>query len=496
MEPFAITNRVWWVGALDPQLRTFDIVMKAPHGTTYNAYLVKGSEKTALIETVKSGFREDFFSRIGRIVPLEEVDYVILNHFEPDHSGALKELLARAPHIKCVASRTSQHFIDNILKREVDVMKMGDGDSLSLGDRTLMFLSAPLLHWPDTMFTYLQEEGILFPCDFLGAHYCDDRIFSDCMDDFSGTFEYYYKVIMRPFRDHVVKALDKLDHLSIRMICPSHGPIRRTEDHIREALAGYRRLSAQQDGGDKVLAIFYASAYGNTIRMAREIAAGAQRSGLRITLMDVTSLDLPSAVDLIEEADGVLVGSPTLNGDAVKPVWDLLSCLATLRIRKKIGGAFGSYGWSGEGPGLIADRLKGLKFQVPLEGPRAILVPSDEDLAACREYGARIAEIIIEGPAPQPPKLEEARTDKPPSEPLTTSHLPPPGEALPAKQEAMPMGAPDNGGPAEEAQTEGAPDEGGPVEEAERQPGPQAAEEAEAPEDAVGPEEQEPAAKD
>jgi flavorubredoxin len=367
--------------------------MQADHGTTYNAFLVQG-EKTAVIETSKNRFATEYLDNLRYLVDLKKIDYVILNHMEPDHSGSLAKLLAETPQAQVVVSRTGEHFVKNILNRDVQPMKVGDGDSLDLGGKTLQFIHAPFLHWPDSMFTFIPEDGILMPCDFLGSHYCDDRLFDDLVDNFALSFRYYYQAIFRPFKPYVLSAIAKLQGLDIKMVCPSHGPMLRTNP---QSYIGKYEVWSQlpSHGQDKNLMIFYASAYGNTAKMAEEIARGAARPGLKVSLHDVLGAKIGILMDQIEVSDGILVGSPTINGDAVEPIWQLLSSLATLPLKGKIGGSFGSFGWSGEASKMIEDRLRSLKFKVPEAAVRATLVPTEADLAACREYGAKIAAAII-----------------------------------------------------------------------------------------------------
>ncbi len=385
-----ISNGVHWVGVMDPHLRIFDVIMPTEHGTTYNSYLIQGKKSTALVDTVKSKFTETFMDKLKGLIDPAELDYIILNHTEQDHTGALGTLLDAAPKAKLISSRNAVPLVKGILNREIDVQAVGDGDELDLGGKTLRFIEAPFLHWPDTMFTYLAEDRILFPCDFLGCHFADDRMFDDLVDDFSYYFRFYYDHIIRPYKEHALKALDKIEGLPITTITPSHGPILRTD--VGKWMEKYRSWSSFP-GKNKVpcILIFVASAYGNTARMAESIADGIRDGGCEANIFDLEGADSSVFIDRIEAADGIVVGSLTINGDAVKPVWDLLSSLATIKLRGKLAAAFGSYGWSGEAPRLIEERLKGLKLKVPFENVRVHMTPDEEDLARCRELGANLA---------------------------------------------------------------------------------------------------------
>jgi flavorubredoxin len=386
---------VHWVGALDPGLRTFDIILKTANGTTYNSYVVRGSAGVAVIDTVKENFSDTFFRRLESVADYGEIRAIVLNHLEPDHSGALPELLKRAPQAQLYISSRGAPMLKGLLHGDkLTYQPTQTGMSLSLGDRTLRFLQTPFLHWPDTQCTWLEEEGALFSGDVFGCHFCDARLFNDAVGDFRFSFEYYYAHIMRPFRAHVLEALDLIEPLPLKLIAPAHGPI------LREAperyVARYRELSASglknEAADEKTLLIFYLSAYGSTRAMAEALAAGAEAaSGVRVSLYDIEGGEVAPFVDLIEEADGLAFGSPTINGDAVKPVWDLLSSLTAVNVRGKVGAAFGSYGWSGEAVPMVEDRLRGLKLRVPVKGVRARLIPTADELADCHSLGRALA---------------------------------------------------------------------------------------------------------
>lgn len=395
MQPLEIKPGIYWVGVLNPKMRIFDVIMKTPQGTTYNAYLIKGKEKTAVIDTVKEVFKDEFISNLKEVIHPFQIDYIIINHTEPDHSGALPYLLEETPGATVVISKNAEHLLKNFLNKDVQPLKVGDGDSIDLGERTLNFISAPFLHWPDTMFTFAPQDKVLFPCDFLGCHYSDERLYDDLVSNFSYAFKYYFDHIIKPFKQYALVALEKIAPLQIEIIAPSHGPILRHSP--QKYLNLYRKWSQQPEKKpeEKTLLIFYASAYGNTAKMAEEIVAGAESTGVKTSLFDLSVIDIPHLIDEIEKADGLIVGSATINGDAIKPVWDLLSSLTTIKVKGKIGAAFGSYGWSGEAPKLIQERLKGLKFKIPEEALRAIFVPTAEELAKCREFGKKIALALL-----------------------------------------------------------------------------------------------------
>jgi flavorubredoxin len=237
---------VHWIGAFDPDLRSFDIILRTANGTSYNAYACAAAHGVAIIDTVKFNFSETFFRRLESIADYDEITTIVLNHLEPDHSGALPELLRRAPRRDAAglaagppdaagAVRSGGALADAIAF-------VGTGDHADLGDRQLAFFNTPYLHWPDTQCTWLAAEGVLFSADFLGCHYCDTRLFNDAVGDFRFSFEYYYAHIMRPFRTYVRSALDLIEPLPLRIIAPGHGPILR--QNPRDYVSRYRALSA------------------------------------------------------------------------------------------------------------------------------------------------------------------------------------------------------------------------------------------------------------
>ena len=398
-EPVVLAPGVFWIGALDPQLRVFDVILKTANGTSYNAYCVRGKSGVAIIDTVKAEYADTFFERLEQVASYEEITVIVLNHLEPDHTGALPELMRRAPNARLYISVKAQTMLKGLLKSEdLSYVPVDTGDEVDLGGRTLTFLNTPFLHWPDTHCAYLREDALLFSGDVFGCHFCDSRLFNDRVGDFRFSFEYYYQHIMRPFREHVRHALDLIEPLELKLIAPAHGPILR--DAPRAYVQRYRQLAApllhnEAAGRARTLLIFYISSYGNTARMAHAVRDGAEEiEDVRVSLYDLQGGEVTPFVDLIEEADGIVFGSPTINGDAVKPIWDLLSSLAVVNIKDKLGAAFGSYGWTGEAVQMLEDRLRGLKLRVPVSGVRVKLIPTDEELDRCREFGRQLGQHL------------------------------------------------------------------------------------------------------
>jgi flavorubredoxin len=377
-----------WIGARDPNLRIFDDLYPTDFGTTYNSYLIKGNDKIAIVDTVKSRYSEEFLAKVRRLVDPAEVDYIIVNHSEPDHSGSLTALLQHCPKAVVVSSQAARTFLGNLLHTPFPSQVVKDGDVIDLGGRHLRFTIAPYLHWPDTMFTLLEEDGALFTCDAFGAHYSWTNIFADQCPDYTGEIQFYFDCLIRPFKDKVLAAIEKIRGERLDLLCPSHGPVLRTEPW--QTISMYEQWSMPPVNGRKVL-IFYLSPHGNTEKMAAAVAQGASLPGVTVESCHITRHTAAAMRDLMESADALIFGIPTINRDIPKPMWDLLANLSTVRLKAGIGGVFGSYGWSGEACRIAEERLKGLNFRLPSPSIRAPFTPRPEVLEQCEELGRIIA---------------------------------------------------------------------------------------------------------
>lgn len=397
MKPVEIKKDIYWIGGLDPTLEIFDIVMETEFGTTYNSYLIKG-EKIAVVETVKEKFFGDFLEKIQSLTDPKKIDYIIMNHTEPDHAGSIRLLLEIAPNAQIVCSRPASMYLREMLNREFDHMIVKDDDTLDLGGgKVCHFISAPMLHWPDSQYTYLPSEKLLFTCDSFGCHYSDgDVIFDDQVTDREGfrrAQKYYFDVIMSPFSNYVLEGVQKIKDLAIDLVCPGHGPILRQMPW--EVIGLFRQwaeeaLDVQPKG--KVL-IGYVSAYGYTERMAQAIKDELEKFKLHVTMLNISEVEPERIHNAIRNAEAILVGSPTINQDTLPPVWQTLAMISPITDRGKVAAAFGSYGWSGEAVGIVADRLKGLKLKT-LDGVRIKFIPSDEQFEELRAFARRIVEAL------------------------------------------------------------------------------------------------------
>ncbi|HFD8691640.1 TPA: FprA family A-type flavoprotein [Clostridium perfringens] len=398
MKHLNIKDDLFWVGALDPNLRVFDIIMYTPYGTTYNSYVVKGSEKTAIFETVKAEFFDQYIARLKDLgVEPSEIDYIVVSHTEPDHAGSIGKILELAPKAKIVASPIAINYIKEIVNGDFESIPVKDGDSISLGNKTLKFMSVPFLHWPDTIYTYVEEDKTLITCDSFGSHYSCEEMFDDLIpneEEYMEALKYYFDCIMGPFKPYVLKALDKIKGLDIEIICPGHGPILRSNPY--KVVNLYKEWSTPAPAKEvKKASIFYVSAYGYTKQLAEKIAEGIKSTGnLDINLFNIIEHDMTELVGEVGSSDAILFGSPTIVNELVEPVRDLMAKLNPVIHGGKIAGAFGSYGWSGEAVPRIESRLKELRMNMPVEGLRIKFKPSEEETQKAFDFGVEIGNAL------------------------------------------------------------------------------------------------------
>ncbi|WP_027176076.1 anaerobic nitric oxide reductase flavorubredoxin [Desulfovibrio aminophilus] len=401
-----ITDAVTWVGKKDWELRRFHGEEYSTHkGSTYNSYLVR-DEKTALIDTVWGPYAKEFVQQLAATVELAGIDYVIVNHAEPDHSGALPELMRHIPGVpvyctaNAVKSITGQHHID------LNFQVVKTGRRLSLGKRELIFIEAPMLHWPDTMFCYLTGEDILFSNDAFGHHLATEGMYNDLADPCALEAEClkYYANILTPFSPLVKRKIEEFAglNLPLKMICPSHGTIWRTDP--MSIVSRYLEWAA--DYQENQVTIAYDTMWNNTRRMAEAIAEGLGEAAPATTvkLFNAARTDKNDIITEVFRSRAVLLGSPTINRGYLSSLGGLLEMMRGLGFKKKKAAAFGSYGWSGESVKMLNEHLRGCGFEVPDEGLRELWAPDGEGLHRCREFGRRFALVLAPDTTREPLK--------------------------------------------------------------------------------------------
>ena len=394
-----ISESVKWIGVLDYNIRTFDIVMHTGFGTTYNSYFID-AEKKAIVELVKEKFSDTYFHKLSSVTNPEKIRYIILNHTEPDHSGCLEKMLDIAPSATIVGTGNAIRYLEDMIDRPFKSLVVRDGDTLDLGNKTLRFIGAPNLHWPDTMYTWLEQDKILFTCDSFGAHYCSYEMKDDLTKDYLESFKYYFNVILRPFSRFMIKAIEKIKPLDIEIICPGHGPVLKDNwkkiVDLTESYAGeYVRIA--EGGPKKNVLITFVSAYGYTGKAAGQIASGINEIlDCNVKIADIEHIDTGELESLVIASDAILVGSPTINQNTLLPVYKLFALINPLRDKGKLAGAFGSYGWSSGASKIILDNMRNLKLNVFEDNATFKFFPGSSKQEALREYGRRFATIIQE----------------------------------------------------------------------------------------------------
>lgn len=388
-----VSDNVYSVGVLNPSLRVFDIIMESKYGTSYNAYLITG-KKNILIETVHEDYFDEYIYNVGCLVDISNIDYIVMNHTELDHSGSLVKLLALNPDITVICTTAAEKYLKSIINKDFKCRAVKHSEKLEIGaDDELEFIVAPLLHWPDSMMTYYRNSNVLFSCDFLGSHFCEPSMLDKNIHykkEYLGEFKYYYNCIFGPFKSYVLAGLEKIKDLKISTVCPSHGPI--IVEGINERIEDYKKWSTTAQKTSKSMLIVYASAYGCTKKLA-EVAVKTlkEKTEIQPIILDLVSTPIENVASEIENADALVVASCTINRDAPKIIWDALSRIDAINTRKKYAGAMGSYGWSGEAVDMIKCRLSMLNFKFVGDGVKVLFNPTEEDLSKVSEYILDIA---------------------------------------------------------------------------------------------------------
>jgi len=392
-----VTKDVKWIGILDYDIVTFDIVMETKFGTTYNSYFID-ADKKAIIETSKETFKDEYLDKIRKVVDPTMIEYIILDHTEPDHSGNLKHLLKLAPNAKVVASGSGIRYLTDMINEPFEYITVKDGDVLSLGNKTLRFISAPNLHWPDSIYTYLEEDKLLFTCDSFGAHYCNAEMWDDKVGDYNEAFKYYFDVILKPFSKFMLRAIDKLKNYDINMICPGHGPILRST--WRKAVELSEKFSKEyieisENNNNNVL-VAYVSAYGYTSQMADAIEKGLNEAGIKnVEKVDIENISFGELDSKLTIASGLVIGSPTINQNTLLPIYKLFAAINPIRDKGKPAVSFGSYGWSGEAVKIIENQLKLLKLDVFMSGVSEKFIPSNGKENKFIDLGRKFGEYLL-----------------------------------------------------------------------------------------------------
>ncbi len=393
MVKVTLKDRVYWVGVIDWNIRDFHGYI-TNRGSTYNAYLIQ-DEKTALIDTVKHQFSEELVRKIKEVTSFEKIDYIIVNHVEMDHSSSLPEIAKLAVNAKILSSvRGKEELIEHYGKEFERVETVKSGDEIKLGAKTLRFVEAPMLHWPDSMFTYIVEDKILMPNDAFGQHLASSERFDDEVDQHILMEEaaMYYANILMPLSPLITRKIQEVVamQIPIEMIAPSHGIIWRKDP--MKIVNAYLNWS-QGTSKNKVVIVFD-TMWNSTDKMARAIGDGAAYAGVDVKLLKLRSYAISEAMTEILDAKAVLVGSPTLNNQMFPTLSSFLTYATGLKPKGKLWGFFGSFGWGGGAVKSMVKVVKEAGFDVIEQGLEIKFVPDEEDLKKCFEFGQQIAQKI------------------------------------------------------------------------------------------------------
>lgn len=391
MKAIKIVHGIYWVGAIDWSIKDFHHV-STHKGTSYNSYLIL-DDKKILIETVKASFCNEMLSRIRDVMDPADLDYIVANHMEPDHSGSLAALMNIAKKATIIVSeKFGEESLARTFHQSWNIIPVKEGSEINLGKRRLRFIPISMVHWPDSMADYLVEEQILFPSDAFGVHFAPGRLFDDenSLDEVMYELKKYYATLLIHLSESVKRALSKLEAMPIKIIAPSHGVIWRS--HVKEVLENYRRWS-QGDTREKAV-VLYVHMWGSTEKMALAIVEALRQEGVEIRTYDLCTADRNDVMTEVLDSRALLVGSSTMHNTMLPPAASFLCQLKGLRPKGKLGAAFGSHGWGGGATKAIEQDLKLAGLEIVPSELAFKFVPTEEELEKCRQFGAMIAKRI------------------------------------------------------------------------------------------------------
>ena len=390
MKPVEIKPGIYWVGGIDWDLRNFHGYI-TQRGSTYNAYLIV-DEKTVLVDTVKYYLFEEMLSRIKEIIDPSRIDYLVSNHVEMDHSGSIPKILKIAPKAKVITSPQGERGLQRHFKGDWDFLVMRSGDTISVGKHSLQFFLTSMVHWPDNMVTFVPEERLLLSNDAFGQHLASAHRFDDEVgwDIISEEAAKYYANIVLPYGEQVKKALASLSGLNIEMIAPSHGVIWRA--YLPKILESYQKWANNET--EKRALIVHDTMWGSTSKIAESLQEGLERGGIPVTMRSLKTNHISDILTDVLFSKVILVSSPTLNQGVLPTVGAFLTYLKGLRPKKRIGFAFGSYGWGGQAIKEIETVMRNLTWEMPLPTINIQYIPDEEELDKVGKAGQKLAELV------------------------------------------------------------------------------------------------------
>ncbi|MEN9233480.1 MAG: diflavin flavoprotein [Gloeomargarita sp. DG_1_5_bins_55] len=381
------------IRSLDWDRDRFDIEFGLQNGTTYNSFLIQG-EQTALVDTSHAKFRELYLPQIQELVDLSQLDYLIISHTEPDHSGLVRDILELAPQVTVVGSKVALQFLDHLVHRPYRKMLVKQGDQIDLGQGHLLeFISAPNLHWPDTILTWDHGTRILFTCDVFGMHYCREALYDEWLSEIEADFRYYYDCLMGPNARSVLAALKRLAPLGQpRLIATGHGPLLR--HYIPDWLSRYQHWSQEQTRNDQTIAVFYIADYGYSDRLSQAIAHGATKAGATVEMVDMKSADLQEVRELVERSQGLVVGMPPATGEVATQTRAVISTiLGSVQAPQSVG-LCESGGGDDESIHVLAAKLRDLGLSMAFPPLRLDGAPTPATYQRAEEAGTDLGQWV------------------------------------------------------------------------------------------------------
>lgn len=381
------------IRSLDWDRDRFDIEFGLQNGTTYNSFVIQG-EKTALVDTSHEKFRQLYLETLTQAIDPATLDYLIITHTEPDHSGLAKDVLALAPNITVVGSKIAIQFLEDMVHQPFERQIVKNGDCLDLGGgHELEFVSAPNLHWPDTIFTYDHKTQILFTCDAFGLHYCNDPIFDEDLAAIEADYRFYYECLMAPNARSVLSALKRMGKLpEVTTIATGHGPLLR--HHVGELTDRYRRWSQAKAKAETTAAVFYVSDYGYSDRLSQAIARGISKTEVAIEMMDLKSADPQDVQELVSRAKGIVISAPPAAGPAAKTAQAVVSTILAAVHDNQAIGLFESYGGNDEPIDTLLSQFRDLDLAVAFDPIRIKETPTEATYQLCEEAGVDLGQLL------------------------------------------------------------------------------------------------------
>lgn len=390
-----LTADITAIRSLDWDRDRFDIEFGLQNGTTYNSYLIRG-EKIALVDTSHEKFRQLYFDSLNGLINPQEIDYLIISHTEPDHSGLVKDLLQLAPNITVVGSKVAIQFLENLVHHPFQRQLVKNGDQLDLGNgHILEFVNAPNLHWPDTIFTYDHGSGILFTCDAFGMHYCSDDLYDEQLSAIEPDYRFYYECLMAPNARSVLAAMKRMEPLgNINLVANGHGPV--LKHNVTELLTHYRDWSQAQTKAEKTVAVFYISDYGYSDRLCQSIAKGITKTGLAVETLDLKSADPQEVKELASSAVGIVIGTPPVSGiNAQEITGNLGTILASVNPKQYLG-MFESKGDDDESILPLFNKFREVGLTKAFDPIRSAETPNESLYQRCEEAGTDMGQLLTQ----------------------------------------------------------------------------------------------------